>query len=298
MSLFVIYGFDTASTLAEETKDPRREAPKAVIGSIVGALIIGAVFLWGTLMAVPDMAKAAPSLATGPQTIIEENFSSAIATVYLLIVSAAIFVCCMSIMTSTVRLCFGMSRDDQLPLSRTLSRVNPKLHTPIWSCVAVALLAAVPFIEFAGATVVAVSATAMIYLSYFLGNIAILRARLKGWPRVKAPFSLGRWGIPINILGLCWGGGMLINFLWYSNNKAFDLRQLTNPKATQTDYFGTGPLVHFFGFLNKIPVIELIMVVVIVVGAVYYYAVQRNKPYTPPTIPEEGALGTPAAATG
>jgi len=29
MSLFVIYGFDTASTLAEETHDPRRRAPQA-----------------------------------------------------------------------------------------------------------------------------------------------------------------------------------------------------------------------------------------------------------------------------
>src|SRR5712692_5416711 len=36
MSLYVIYGFDTASTLAEETRDPRREAPKAVLPSVVG----------------------------------------------------------------------------------------------------------------------------------------------------------------------------------------------------------------------------------------------------------------------
>jgi hypothetical protein len=34
MGLFVIYGFDTASTLAEETNDPRRAAPRAVLGSI------------------------------------------------------------------------------------------------------------------------------------------------------------------------------------------------------------------------------------------------------------------------
>src|SRR5450755_3484984 len=33
MSLFVIYGFDTASTLSEETKDPRRAAPRAVLFS-------------------------------------------------------------------------------------------------------------------------------------------------------------------------------------------------------------------------------------------------------------------------
>jgi len=35
MSLYVIYGFDTASTLAEETRDPRREAPKpAMVRSV------------------------------------------------------------------------------------------------------------------------------------------------------------------------------------------------------------------------------------------------------------------------
>ena len=34
-------------------------------------------------------------------------------TLYLLVVSAAIFVCCMAILTSTIRLAFGMARDDQ-----------------------------------------------------------------------------------------------------------------------------------------------------------------------------------------
>ncbi len=292
MSLFVIYGFDTAGTLAEETKNPRREAPKAIIGSIVGAFIIGAIFLWGTLMAVPGgvkgMQKLAAPLTTGPQTIIQLNFSNAFATVYLLVVSAAIFVCCMSIMTSTVRLCFGMSRDDQLPLSKALSKVHPRLHTPIGSCIAVALIAAIPFIQFAGATVIAVSATAMIYLSYFLGNIAFMRARVKGWPKAKAPFSLGPWGVVFNGLGLLWGAAMLVNFMWFStDDKNFGLRWLTNPKPVQTDYFGTGPLVHFVGFLNHIPVIEMLVGLIVIIGAVYYLVAQRTKQYTPVQVPEE-----------
>ena len=57
MSLFVIYGFDTASTLAEETKDPRRAAPKAVLYSVIGAFIIGGVFLLGTLVAIPNTGR-------------------------------------------------------------------------------------------------------------------------------------------------------------------------------------------------------------------------------------------------
>ena len=57
MSLFVIYGFDTASTLSEETKDPRRAAPKAVLYSVIGAFIIGGVFLLGVLVAIPNISE-------------------------------------------------------------------------------------------------------------------------------------------------------------------------------------------------------------------------------------------------
>jgi urea carboxylase system permease len=288
MSLFVIYGFDTASTLAEETKDPRREAPKAVLLSIVGALIIGAIFLWGTLMAIPgDMkdtvANAIPNFI-GPQTIIEENLSSAFATVYLLVVSAAIFICCMSILTSTVRLCFGMARDNQLPLSKPLAWVSPRFKTPVWSCVVIALLSAIPFIQFTGATIIAVAATAMIYLSYLLGNLSILRARFRGWPKASAPFRLGAWGKPINVLAILWGAAMLVNFLWFSDS-GDSLRVISNPKANQT-----GGLVNFhIGFLNSIPVIELLIGVVVIIGAIYYFAAQRRKPYTPVAPPEEEA---------
>src|SRR5712691_1524660 len=116
MSLYVIYGFDTAATLAEETRNPRQEAPKAVLASVIGAFIIGAIFLWGVLVAVPSMKDAVAGFAS-PPAIIAEVMTSAGSTLYLLVVSAAIFVCCMSILTSTIRLAFGMARDDQLPFS-------------------------------------------------------------------------------------------------------------------------------------------------------------------------------------
>ena len=208
----------------------------------------------------------------------------------------------MSILTSTIRLGFGMARDDQLPFSKTLSKVSPRLHTPIGACVIIGLLAAVPFIQFAGAAVLAVGATATIYLSYLLGNIAVMRARTKGWPKTKAPFSLGVWGKVVNIVAILWGAVMMINFLWPSSaSSAFDpnasganyLRIFSNPKSYQSDYYVEGhPLMNFhIAFLNKIPAIELFMGVVLIVGAIYYFTAQRKKPWEPVVPPDEDLTG-------
>jgi amino acid transporter len=213
MSLFVIYGFDTAATLAEETKNPRKEAPKAILYSIVGAFVIGGIFIWATLMAVPNLNDGIKG-AFSPSAVIDANFSNAFATTYLVVVSIAIFICLLAIQANVIRLCFGMARDDQLPASSTLAKVSPKLHTPWVACIVVTLLAALPLLQYAGAGILAIGATALIYLSYALGGLAILRARMNGWPHREAPFKLGKWGMPVSLLGLAWGGGMLVNFAW------------------------------------------------------------------------------------
>ena len=270
MSLFVIYGFDTASTLSEETKDPRRAAPKAVLFSVVGAFIIGGVFLLGVLVAIPNLGTAVKD-GYGPAQIIEANFSTAFATIYLLVVSAAIFVCCLSILAATIRLCFGMSRDNQLPGSVFLSRVSPRLHTPVWSCIAVAAISAIPFIQYSGAGIIAIAATGMIYLSYFLGNIVIMAARMRGWPKVRAPFRLGPWGLVVNAVALLYGGAMIINFAWP--------RAASNPKPNQT----AGLLK--FGFLDGVPILWTVVVFIALIGVIYYLAVGRRKTFPTVTAP-------------
>jgi amino acid transporter len=265
MSLYVIYGFDTAGTLAEETKSPRTEAPKAIIGSVIGAFVIGGIFLFCMLLGVHNLPDAIKG-GFGPANIIESNFGSAMSAAFLMVVSAAIFVCCLSIQTSTIRLCFGMSRDDALPASKWLSKVNTDLHTPIWSCIAIGILAFIPMIQFAGAGIVAIAATGMIYLSYLFGTVAMLRARLRGWPTKAAPFSLGRWGLTVNVLAILWGGGMLLNIAWP--------RAATNPRpATEA------PALDFhWHWLNSLPVLWSVLLVIVVVGAVYYVIAQRKQP--------------------
>ncbi|HEX3310741.1 MAG TPA: amino acid permease, partial [Streptosporangiaceae bacterium] len=271
----------TASTLSEETRDPRRAAPKAVLYSVIGAFVIGGVFLLGTLVAIPNMGTAVKE-AWGPAQIIEANFSTPFATIYLLVVSAAIFVCCLSILAATIRLCFGMARDNQLPGSRFLAKVSPSLHTPVWTCIAVACIAAIPFWQYSGAGIIAIAATGMIYLSYFLGNIVIMRARMRGWPRTAAPFRLGRWGMLVNIVALLYGGAMLVNFAWP--------RAASNPKPNQT-----GGLLKL-GFLDGVPILWIVVIFIALVGAVYYLIVGRTKRFAPVVAPAED--DAPLAGSG
>jgi amino acid transporter len=285
MSLFVIYGFDTASTLAEETKNPRREAPRAVIAAIVGAAIIGAIFLFAVVIAVPgDMSKFVADINAGKDpfplvTIIQSNFPGWASNLYLLVVFAAIYVCCLAIQTSTIRLAFGMARDGKLPLGHLWNRVQPTLHTPIGTCIVVGVLAGLPLVYYAGAGLIAIGATGMIYLSYILGNIAILLARLKGWPKDAAPFKLGSWGLIVNILGLAWGIAMEINFLWPRNAAI----------GGQNPPLSALPNVTFPGFLSNFPIYEFTLALIIIVGFVYWFFAQRTAPASAPAPAEARA---------
>lgn len=270
MSLFVIYGFDTASTLAEETRNPRREAPKAVLGSIAGAFVIGAVFLYATIVAIPDMHKfvsgagAVPATVGSPADIFNAVMPTWLASVYLLIVLAAIYVCCLAIQTSTIRLAFGMARDGKLPFGRIYNRVSPTLHTPVGTCIVIGALSAIPFLYFSGAATLAIGATGLIYLSYLLGNVAILAARLRGWPKDAAPFKLGSWGTVVNLLAILWGGTMLVNFLWPRGSSNPPLSALPNYPS-------------WLGFAGNWPIFEVTIGVILVVGAIYYLVAQLPK---------------------
>jgi amino acid transporter len=157
------------------------------------------------------------------------------------------------------------------------------LHTPVLACIVIGILAGIPFIQFTGVAIIAIAATGMIYLSYLIGNLALLRARLRGWPKTKAPFSLGRWGLPLTILALVYGGGMFVNMMWP--------RAATNPRPSPE---ATGLNFHWH-WLNTKPILWSVLGVFVVVGALYFVLVQRNKPAHLAAPEGEAVVEAPAA---
>jgi len=191
-----------------------------------------------------------------------------------------------------------------------LSLIGLQARRAAWSSAASAVSSSVRPIRAAAAsgTRIAVGATASIYLSYVLGNMAVLRARTKGWPKTKAPFKLGGWGIVVNIIAVLWGLAMMVNFLTPSSSvSAWDpggasaanyLRIFSNPKPVQSDYYVEGQqLLNFhIKFLNDIPVIWTVFAVIFIAGALYYWIAQKKKPWEPVLPPEEDLSGIVAGA--
>ena len=230
MALFVVYGFDTAGTFGEEAVNASRQAPRGVLSAIWLSGLVGAIFLIGVTLSFQDVNAAVTSAQSGGFPIadtIKQNMSGQLigdftfGDLYLVVILAAVFVCTLAIQGATTRLMFSMGRDRRMPLGGLWGHVNGNLKTPANAAVAVAVLAAVPILVTGagGAAYLAIAATGLIYVSYFLCNLGVLVARRRGWPHADAPFKLRSWGTIINIIALIWGGLMIINIgLWTSDH--------------------------------------------------------------------------------
>src|SRR6478672_1955398 len=275
MSLFVVYGFDTAGTFGEETIDASRQAPRGILTAIWVSGAIGAIFLLAVILATPDL-EASKTDASPIATAIKSGLGDQWGNVYLYVILVAVFVCVTAIQGATARLLFSMGRDRRFPGGAVLGSVNGTFKTPANAAVAVGVLAAIPFFITDSPGLLATGATGLIYLSYFMANVGVLFARLRGWPRQRAWFKLGSWGLVINILALIYGGLMVINYALWKNsafgNFGSDLRDLTNPSLTIITSGGNK-----IGFLPDIPFFEATVLLILVVGAVYYVATGQGR---------------------
>ncbi|HJS89321.1 MAG TPA: APC family permease [Steroidobacteraceae bacterium] len=132
-------GFDAISTLAEEVRDPRRTVGNA---TVLALLLLGLIFIAQTYVAAlahPDYHSLDAKLG-----FFEIGREVGGAWLYLLlilvnVVSAAI-ANALSAQLAISRILFSMGRDRALPGSEFLSRVHPRLKTPVNATLLVAVL--------------------------------------------------------------------------------------------------------------------------------------------------------------
>ncbi|QHC61471.1 amino acid permease [Rathayibacter festucae] len=222
-SAYVMYGFDTAGSLGEETVDPRRTAPAAILRAITASFVLGGLIILFGLLAAPDLADPAlGSPSGGLQLVVLQVLGGPLGSVFLGCIVVAITVCALAVHTAGIRLVFAMARDNALPGSTLLARVDPRRRTPVAPAVLIGVLAVLILVVNIGTpeifTAVTSVAVILIYLAYLLVTVPLLLRRLRGrWPTADAPagyFSLGRLGLPVNVVAVLWGAAMAVNLAW------------------------------------------------------------------------------------
>lgn len=221
---YVMYGFDTASSLGEETVEPRRTAPKAILRAILASFVIGGAILAFAIMAAPNLQDPQLGEQSGSlQYIVEAVMWGPASKVFLVAIVVAVIVCSLAVHTAAIRLMFAMARDNALPFGEHLAKVHPIRQTPVIPAIVIGLVAVLILVINLGQpnifTVLTSIAIIMIYLAYLLVTVPMLLKRFRGeWPpRDLAEgkyFTMGRWGLLINIVAVVWGIGMAVNLAW------------------------------------------------------------------------------------
>ena len=185
-SAYVMYGFDTASSLGEESLNPRKNAPRAILRALIASFFIGGLILLFALMSVPNIT--AEQISTGGlQYIILAVLGNTIGDIFLWSVVIAITVCCLAVHTAAIRMMFAMARDNNLPAGDHLARVHPKTKTPIIPAVLIGFIAILILVVNIRQpqifTVITSIGIIMIYIAYLLVTGPMLLARMRGaWP--------------------------------------------------------------------------------------------------------------------
>lgn len=260
LGCYIMWGFDTAGSLGEETVNPRKKSPQAIIRALAAAGLSGALLMIGALMAVGDINSE--ELASGGLSyVVESVLGPTLGRLLLVCVAFAIFVCILANQTGAMRMIFAMSRDNALPASSRLARVSPVTKAPVLAAVLVGVLAILILLANLGQAqvflVVTSTTVVLAFIAYVIVASAYLLRRMRGqWVDDRRYFRLGRFGVPVALAAVIWGAAMVVNIAW-------PRLEVYNPVAPFHWYLQWGAV--------------LFVVVALGIGLAYYWLIQRHK---------------------
>ena len=207
LGAYTIVGFESASNLAEETQEPHRTIPRAMIRAVLLSGAVGMVFLIALSYATSSV-KAASASSAPVAFIVNDVLGGVVQKIFLIFVCVSIFACGMVIMVTNSRMIWSMARDKRLPGHQLWSQVPRATGGPTWATLLAAVLGALITLVLrthTSALVTLFTAStimpALLYASTVLLYVFTGRRRRADSAR---HFSLGRWEIPVVAGALIW----------------------------------------------------------------------------------------------
>lgn len=204
MGLTTLIGFEAAANMAEEAKNPVRDVPRAIVGSVVTAAVLGTLLVVALTVSITNMHKVSTSNSAVAE-IMNEQFGAGLERPFLVVIAIAFFGAAVVSMAATSRMIFAMSRDNRFPGHSVFKRVNPRTSTPIPATLLQLGLAIALILGITGNAMLQLimAGTILVTIPYGMTITLYLVVRKK-LDRKDGAFNLGRIEVPVAIAALVW----------------------------------------------------------------------------------------------
>ncbi len=208
---FAFMGFESIVKLREETKNPERNIPKALIYSVV---ITAVVYVLVAISSVSTVSWQNLSSSNAPLATVA--IASLGNSALLLLVVIALFSTSNTVlitMLATSRLIYGMAKRNSLP--RVFSLVHKKTRTP-WVAVLLLMFLVASFVLIGDIEFVANLTNLFLFGTFASVNLSMIVLRYKGGRikrSFKCPFNIGKFSV-IALFGLLSSLFMLGFVIW------------------------------------------------------------------------------------
>lgn len=210
-TVFAFVGADGAIHMCEEIKNASTVVPHALLASIGVNGLLGFSMLIAILFCIGDINNALASPTGYPfiEIFLQATNSKGGATAMTAVVLSMMIMACIAVLAAGSRMLWAFARDNGVPGSRWLSRVDPRTKLPLYAIGVSTIITMLLGLINIGSSA-AFNAIASLVISGYLGSytipiILILEKRIKNPASIQyGPFRLGRYGIACNVFSLIW----------------------------------------------------------------------------------------------
>ena len=205
---FPFTGYDGACHMSEEIESAETIVPQALITSVTLNGALGFGFLIALLFCLGDLETTLTTPTGYPiiQIFYGATGSTKATTAMTCGIIASAVAAVFALLASASRTTWAFSRDNGLPFSKYLSRVNSGKAIPmnaiILTTVAAMLLGLINIGSSAAFYAIVGVTTVALYFTYMMPIIMLTIKRMRGEHIAFGPWRLGKWGLPINIFSI------------------------------------------------------------------------------------------------
>ncbi|KAF7513739.1 hypothetical protein GJ744_007790 [Endocarpon pusillum] len=210
-------GFDSIVHMAEETKNAAKTIPRTIMWSMAlnaamgFAMMVTIVFTWGDMEEIRQTPTLYPFIQVFYNSTQSLGGTAAMTGVIILTLLSSTI----ATLATTSRQIWSFARDGGVPFSATISEVSQRWLIPI-NAVLVTMAAAcvLSLINIGSTTAINAFFTLGVgggLTSYMISIGCLIWKRLCGESLPQRPWSLGRYGLAINLASLCF---LALFFVW------------------------------------------------------------------------------------